>query len=63
MYPFVDYACLIDALLFTGLSLMLEPLSAWIAQYALNLALTVVALGSYLALRLIIAPVIRRHAA
>ena len=42
---------------------MLEPLSEWIAQYALNLALTVVALGSYLALRLIIAPVIRRHAA
>ena len=42
---------------------MLESLSAWIAQYALNLALTVVALGSYLALRLIIAPVIRRHAA
>ena len=41
---------------------MLEALYSWIAQYALNLALTAIALGSYLSLRLIVAPVIRRHA-
>ena len=41
---------------------MLEALTQWFEGYTLQLTLTAIALGSYLAFRLIIGPIVRRHA-
>ncbi|KZZ80221.1 hypothetical protein A3767_30615 [Oleiphilus sp. HI0133] len=41
---------------------MIEALTQWFESYTLQLTLTAIALGSYLAFRLIIGPIVRRHA-